>query len=218
VNYSPRGILRTAGGSNHTGVSHGQQVPAHADRPGWYRSRTVREPGAADGRNIPELCKSQCLRWNVHSTQRARVRDSGRGYIFKSDDGDFFRSDTSHIPVDSPVVNEPDPVNRPNVHDILAMARTSDPVSATISEINATIVTLHFVDGTRGDSDLKANGANIDPGAPAQKASISGASGGGGGCSLIGQSGNPAQAGTWWLLVALIALLHTRSAGGVLTR
>lgn len=161
--------------------------------------------------------RSDCDGTFIHRSVPGFVIQGG-GYILKPDDGDVFGSDTSHIPVDSPVVNEPDPVNRPNVHDILAMARTSDPVSATISEINATIVTLHFVDGTRGDSDLKANGANIDPGAPAQKASISGASGGGGGCSLIGQSGNPAQVGTWWLLVALIALLHTRSAGGVLTR
>ena len=55
----------------------------------------------------------------------------GGGYIFNPDDGDFFGSGTSHIPVDAPVVNEPDPVNRPNVRGTLAMAKTSDPDSAT---------------------------------------------------------------------------------------
>jgi cyclophilin family peptidyl-prolyl cis-trans isomerase len=55
----------------------------------------------------------------------------GGGYIFNPANGDFFGSGTSHIPTDPPVVNEPDPVNRPNVRGTLAMARTSDPDSAT---------------------------------------------------------------------------------------
>ena len=55
----------------------------------------------------------------------------GGGYIFNPADGDFFGSGTSHIPVDAPVVNEADPVNRPNVRGTLAMAKTSDPDSAT---------------------------------------------------------------------------------------
>jgi peptidyl-prolyl cis-trans isomerase A (cyclophilin A) len=55
----------------------------------------------------------------------------GGGYIFNPDNGNFFGSGTSHIPVDPPVVNEPDPVNRPNVRGTLAMAKTSDPDSAT---------------------------------------------------------------------------------------
>ena len=88
----------------------------------------------------------------------------------------------------------------------------------TGAEINGNLVTLHFVDGQRGDSDLEVNGAILDPGAPAQKASISGSSGGGGGCSVIGQAGNPAQAGAWWLLFMLIALLRTGSAAGIRSR
>ena len=88
----------------------------------------------------------------------------------------------------------------------------------TGAEINGNLVTLHFVDGQRGDSDLEVNGAILDPGAPAQKASISGSSGGGGGCSVIGQAGNPAQAGAWWLLFMLIALLRTGSAAGMRSR
>ena len=61
----------------------------------------------------------------------------------------------------------------------------------TGAEINGNLVTLHFVDGQRGDSDLAVNGVIVDPGAPAQNANISGSSGGGGGCSVIEQAGNP---------------------------
>jgi len=81
----------------------------------------------------------------------------------------------------------------------------------TGAEINGNLVTLHFVDGQRGDSDLVVNGVIVDPGAPAQKANISGSSGGGGGCSLIGQSRNPAQAGAWWIIFSLILLLRLKS-------
>jgi hypothetical protein len=88
----------------------------------------------------------------------------------------------------------------------------------TGAEINGNLVTLHFIDGQRGDSDLEVNGAIVDPGAPAQKSGISGSSGGGGGCSLIGQSANPAQAGAWWLLFTLIALLRAVSAAGARRR
>jgi hypothetical protein len=88
----------------------------------------------------------------------------------------------------------------------------------TGAEINGNLVTLHFVDGQRGDSDLEVNGAILDPGAPAQKASISGSSGGGGGCSVIEQARNPAQAGAWWLLFMLIALLRTGSTAGIRSR
>jgi cyclophilin family peptidyl-prolyl cis-trans isomerase len=81
----------------------------------------------------------------------------------------------------------------------------------TGAEINGNHITLHFVDGQRGDSDLVVNGVIVDPGAPAQKANISGSSGGGGGCSLIGQSRNPAQAGAWWIIFSLILLLRLKS-------
>lgn len=74
-----------------------------------------------------------------------------------------------------------------------------DPASGTGAEINGNIVTLHFVDGGRGDSDLTANGVLIDPGAPALAAPVSSASDGGG-CSLQAASGSPWQAGAWWLL------------------
>ena len=37
---------------------------------------------------------------------------------------------------------------------------------ATGAEINGNVITLHFVDGRRGDDDLTANGIIVDPGAP----------------------------------------------------
>lgn len=55
----------------------------------------------------------------------------GGGYVFNPDDGDFFGAGTTHIPTDPPVVNEADPVNRPNVRGTIAMAKTADPDSAT---------------------------------------------------------------------------------------
>jgi cyclophilin family peptidyl-prolyl cis-trans isomerase len=81
----------------------------------------------------------------------------------------------------------------------------------TGAEINGNHVTLHFVDGKRGDADLAVNGTVIDPGAPAEKANISSSGGGGGGCSAIGQTGNAARGGAWWILVALMLALRSRS-------
>jgi hypothetical protein len=37
----------------------------------------------------------------------------------------------------------------------------------TGAEIDGHVITLHFVDGLRGDHDLAANGTIVDPGAPA---------------------------------------------------
>ena len=82
----------------------------------------------------------------------------------------------------------------------------------TGAEINGNLVTLHFVDGQRGDSDLAVNGVIVDPGAPAQNANISGSSGGGGGCSITKQSRTPAQAGAWWMFLSLILLAWLKSA------
>ena len=80
----------------------------------------------------------------------------------------------------------------------------------TGAEINGNIVTLHFVDGQRGDADLEANGIIVDPGAPAVNAKSSGAGGGssGGGCSMRRPGASPLQAGAWWLLVTLLVLMR----------
>ncbi|MDX1410099.1 MAG: choice-of-anchor U domain-containing protein, partial [Saprospiraceae bacterium] len=83
----------------------------------------------------------------------------------------------------------------------------------TGATFDGNVVTLHFVDGKRGDADLTANGVIVDPGAPAVKAENSGSDDGGGGCSMANTAtaGRPAQAGAWWLLLGLLLLLRKRS-------
>ena len=82
----------------------------------------------------------------------------------------------------------------------------------TGAEVNGNEVSLHYVDGLRGDSDLEVNGVIVDPGTPALKSSNSAASGGGGsGCSIFNTSSStPAQAGAWWLLLLLFSTLGIR--------
>jgi cyclophilin family peptidyl-prolyl cis-trans isomerase len=78
----------------------------------------------------------------------------------------------------------------------------------TGAEFSGNEVTLHFVDGKRGDSDLTANGIIADPGTPAIEAGNSGASGGGGGgCSLGVHRAGSESAGGWLLLAICISLL-----------
>lgn len=88
---------------------------------------------------------------------------------------------------------------------------TYDPATGTGAEINGNIVTLHYVDGGRGDSDVSQNGVISDHGAPALAASVSSASGGGG-CSLQTTSGSPWQAGAWWLLGLCLLPVAVRRA------
>ena len=77
----------------------------------------------------------------------------------------------------------------------------------TGAEFNGNEVTLHFVDGKRGDSDLAANGVITDPGTPALRAQNSGSGGGGGGgCSLQPEGTRAGQAGAWWLLAGMACL------------
>jgi hypothetical protein len=74
-----------------------------------------------------------------------------------------------------------------------------DHVSGTGAIIEADTITLHFKDGSRGDSDLTANGVISDPGGPAilgaepippgsqlsdETPSSSGATGSSGGCFI----------------------------------
>jgi cyclophilin family peptidyl-prolyl cis-trans isomerase len=85
-----------------------------------------------------------------------------------------------------------------------------DPATGTGAVINGNVITLHFVDGERGDSDLDGtNGVISDPGGPAFPSLNIGGGGGGssGGCTLTGSYGSgPEQAGAWWLLLTLISL------------
>lgn len=82
-----------------------------------------------------------------------------------------------------------------------------DEASGTGAKIEGNVVTLHFVDGGRGDADLdNTNGRIIDPGAPVFSAPSTSGGGGGGGCSLRGQGGSAGQAGAWWLLLMALML------------
>ncbi len=81
----------------------------------------------------------------------------------------------------------------------------------TGAEINNNVITLHFVDGKRGDSDLDAtNGVIADPGGPAVAAPVTGAQDSGGGCSLGRVDARPSQAGAWWLLLSMLLLVKLR--------
>jgi len=79
----------------------------------------------------------------------------------------------------------------------------------TGAEFKGNVVTLHFIDGKRGDADLTANGIIVDPGAPALKAgnSSSGSGGSSSGCTMANQdSSSPGKAGAWWLLLVLLTV------------
>ena len=84
-----------------------------------------------------------------------------------------------------------------------------DPVTGTgavIDNANSRI-TLHFVDGERGDADLDAtNGVIMDPGGPAQFIANANAQGGGGGCSVANQRVPASHAGAWMLLLLGLVL------------
>jgi len=65
----------------------------------------------------------------------------GGGYIFNPDngsllisEGDFSGNGGSHILVDGTIVNEPDPVNRPNARGTLSMARLGGQADSASSE------------------------------------------------------------------------------------
>ncbi|NOX09273.1 MAG: choice-of-anchor D domain-containing protein [Gammaproteobacteria bacterium] len=82
-----------------------------------------------------------------------------------------------------------------------------DPVTDTGAVIEDNVITLHFVDGGRGDADYQVNGVIVDPGAPAQivpssTLSALGSSGGsGGGCTINSRRGY--QDASEWLILAL---------------
>ena len=80
----------------------------------------------------------------------------------------------------------------------------------TGAEFNGNEVTLHFVDGKRGDSDLTADGVITDPGTPALRAGNSGSGGGGGGCTLHTEDARVSQAGAWLLLLGMAVLYGGR--------
>jgi hypothetical protein len=68
-----------------------------------------------------------------------------------------------------------------------------DDQTLTGAEISGNVVTLHFVDGQRGDDDLSANGTIVDQGGPGTTStSTTSSSSGGGGCFIAtAASGSP---------------------------
>lgn len=78
-----------------------------------------------------------------------------------------------------------------------------DAQTGTGAEINANVVTLHLVDGGRGDGDLNANGEISDPGAIATNIANA-VSGGGGGCTMTSSSGAQKKGGEWLLVLLLV--------------
>ena len=63
-----------------------------------------------------------------------------------------------------------------------------EPQSRTGAEFSGNQVTLHYVDGGRGDNDQQVNGRIVDPGGPAV-ISVGGGGSSGGGCSLVSAAG-----------------------------
>jgi len=59
-----------------------------------------------------------------------------------------------------------------------------DAQTLTGAEINGNVVTLHFVDGQRGDDDLIANGTIVDQGGPGFTSNSSSSSSGSSGCFI----------------------------------
>jgi len=77
-----------------------------------------------------------------------------------------------------------------------------DAASGTGAVINGNEVTLHLVDGGRGDADLVANGIIADPGGPAVRVAIEGPKDSSG-CALLHVDRGPLHAGAWWLILLL---------------
>jgi len=84
-----------------------------------------------------------------------------------------------------------------------------DPQTGTGANVNGNVITLHLVDGERGDSDLSPNGEIYDPGAIATNIAIAGSSGGGGGgCAMTTMSGGRKNGAEWLLFLILISGLQ----------
>lgn len=91
-------------------------------------------------------------------------------------------------------------------------------VSQTGAVFEGNRITLHFVDGGRGDHETIPNGRIVDPGGPALLSADSSSSGGGGGggCSLSGKASQrkgPFPVDFIVLLLCLFVLRSTRRAG-----
>jgi cyclophilin family peptidyl-prolyl cis-trans isomerase len=82
----------------------------------------------------------------------------------------------------------------------------------TGAEFQGNRVTLHFVDGGRGDNDQAANGRIVDPGGPAVASTTSSSSsGGGGGCTLSQSESGRANHAVDFIALLLCLLALQRS-------
>jgi len=92
----------------------------------------------------------------------------------------------------------------------------------TGAEIGSDRITLHFIDGKRGDDDLTANNSITHTGAQAvvtENASSSSQSGGG--CSIVTTPSQTSRGGDWIvvsLFLALLALIQRRARNGRIQR
>lgn len=84
-----------------------------------------------------------------------------------------------------------------------------DPQSQTGAEINGNRITLHFIDGSRGDADLLPNGRIFDPGGPAIVPVTDGSSAGsgGGGCSLADKANRNSSVSIDFLILLTLPLV-----------
>jgi hypothetical protein len=82
---------------------------------------------------------------------------------------------------------------------------TDDAATGTGMQQSMNTMTLHLVDGGRGDRDRRKNGIIYFAAAPAVQIpnSNAGGGGGGGGCSLATGAVTCRKAGAWWLLLVL---------------
>jgi len=93
-----------------------------------------------------------------------------------------------------------------------------DDQTLTGAEISGNVVTLHFVDGQRGDDDLTANGTIVDQGGPGvTSTSTTSSSSGGGGCFIATAAyGSPREAQVKLLRDFRDRFLHTNKMGTAL--
>ncbi|HHH43542.1 MAG TPA: choice-of-anchor D domain-containing protein [Gammaproteobacteria bacterium] len=85
-----------------------------------------------------------------------------------------------------------------------------DPTTSTGAIIDGNRITLHLVDGARGDADGTPNGQILDPGGPGILTAADSSSSGGGGCTLGRNTTPPAPVGLVLILLFSITGIALR--------
>lgn len=92
----------------------------------------------------------------------------------------------------------------------------------TGAEISGDKITLHFIDGKRGDDDLSVNDSITHTGAQAVVTDIANSSSqAGGGCSIVTTPSQTSRGGDWIvvsLFLAFVALIRRRARNGRIQR